>query len=163
MWCRYHYVIWLAISTVTWAFYGTQCVNILGALFWIQVQAVCYNVCNAIADMPLIQTKFSFGLFMVKCWKKYLIMVSILKYIKHCLWYLYLEPAVKPEKPIIPDKYTSLCELYTCQQALANWSVNDGRVDYNNFHLQLWKSMNRFPIMAEAKSRLMVPHALNFV
>ena len=70
---------------------------------------------------------------------------------------------VKPEKPVIPDNYISLNKLYSCQQTLAEWSVNDGRVDYDNFHLQLWKAMNLFPVMSEAKSRLIVPHALNLV
>ena len=70
---------------------------------------------------------------------------------------------IKPEKPIIPESYVSLNNLYSSQQALVKWSVNDGPVDYDNFHLQLWKAMNLFPMMSEAKSRLIVPHVLNFV
>jgi len=114
--------------------------------------------------MQLIQTKFSSGQCMVKYWKKYQNMVSSMRSCVVCtVCDAFLEPVVKPEKPSIPNCYGSLKELYSCQQVLAEWSVNDGHVDYDNFHLQLWKAMNLFPVMAEAKTRLIVPHALNFV
>lgn len=76
---------------------------------------------------------------------------------------IFVENGVKLEKPTIPDNYISLNELYSCQQALAEWSGNDGHVDYDNFHLQLWKAMHQFSVMAEARTKLIVPHALDFI
>ena len=113
--------------------------------------------------MLLIQIKFSFGLFMVKCLRKYLIIVSTNGITHYIIYGVFLEAVVKLEKPTIPDCYASINELYSCQRVLAKWNVNDGRVDYDNFHLHLWKAMNLFPIMAEAKSRLIVPHAFHFI
>lgn len=89
---------------------------------------------------------------------------EILYYIAHMYMHLMtVGPVTKPEKPKANKRCADLKEFYEYQQALANWSVDDGRVNYDNCHLYLWKAMSQFPIMAEARSRVIVPRALHFI
>ena len=74
-----------------------------------------------------------------------------------------LEPVTKPEEPKTGKRCANLKEFYDYQQAMADWSVDDGRVDYHNCHFHLWKAMSQFPTMAEARSRVIVPRALHFI
>ncbi|XP_065909347.1 small subunit processome component 20 homolog isoform X2 [Dysidea avara] len=73
------------------------------------------------------------------------------------------KPVTKPEEPKTGKRCANLKEFYDYQQAMADWSVDDGRVDYHNCHFHLWKAMSQFPTMAEARSRVIVPRALHFI
>ena len=117
----------------------------------------------SVVDMQLIPTKQCFGQYMMKFWRQH---VTIVRYYTTLLMYMHsmtAEPVTKLEEPKANKKCADLKEFYEYQQALANWSVDDGRINYDNCHLYLWKAMSQFPIMAEARSRVIVPRALHFI
>ena len=85
--------------------------------------------------------------------------------------YVALDPSVLEEEkdeglfssldPQLPTE--TLNKLYQSQLTSCIRAREDNRVDHHNFRLLLWKTMVKFPLLVEARSRQVIPLFLDFI